>query len=585
MSSAMRKAGAVTSLLAAAGAAITVGGVQLASADSATATAGVNIRSGPGTKYGIVGGLTAGQRITAVGKPENGWIKVRFNGDTAYVSAEYLDLKPGDKSPSPANIYTKGTKIATTALNVRQDPRLGSKVIGYIAGGQNVTLTGKQSGGFAEMLYGGQRAWVTSQYLVSSMKALPSGTAARYATADLLIRTSTDPDFNIITTAKKGSKLQTTGVTRSGYAQVVYNSAIRWVTAKYLSTRPVSGATSGDSGSSSSDAKSSSSKTSSSKTSSSTSHSKSTSSHSTPAKSTGSKSGSSKTTTPAVPKVVGSRYATTELMIRTTSGSDFKIVAEIPYGGKLKITGATSNGKAQVVYGGVARWVTAQYLSTSKPKPKVTKPAKPKLPAVVGTRYATTELLIRSQSTAAYKTVDTVPTGTKLKITGVYKNHRAQIIYGGSARWVTSQYLSKSKPGSQSSSKGSSSTAANFVGSSKSSNKGKTALAYAKAQLGKPYVFGAEGPGSFDCSGLTLRAWQAAGVNLPRTSQQQFKASPRVSMSNLKVGDLVFFYGPNPSHVGVYAGNGKVINAPRPGRVVEYTPISYMPVAGATRPG
>ncbi|HEY9294159.1 MAG TPA: SH3 domain-containing protein [Microlunatus sp.] len=570
MSSAMRKAGAVTSLLAAAGAAITVGGVQLASADSATATAGVNIRSGPGTKYAIVGGLTAGQRITAVGKPANGWIKVRFNGDAAYVSAEYLDLKPGNKSPGPANIYTKGTKIATAPLNVRQGPSLGSKVIGYVASGQNVTLTGKQSGGFAEMLYGGQRAWVTGQYLVSSMNALPKSTGPRYATADLLIRTSTDPDFNIITTAKKGTKLQATGVTRSGYAQIVYNSAIRWVTAKYLSSQPVSGAS--DSGNSSSKPATSSGSKSNGST-----------SHSGPAKSSGSKSNSSKPSTPAVPRVVGSRYATTELLIRTTAGSNFKTVAEVPRGSKLKITGTTSNGKAQVVYGGVARWVTAQYLSTSKPRPQVTKPARPTLPKVIGTRFATTELLIRNHSTAAYKTIDTVPTGTKLKITGVYKNGRAQIVYNSAVRWVTSQYLSKSKPGSHSSSSGSSSVG--FVGSNSSSSKGKTALSYAKAQLGKPYVFGAEGPSSFDCSGLTLRAWQAAGVNLPRTSQQQFTASPRVSMSNLRVGDLVFFYGPSPSHVGVYAGNGKVINAPRPGKVVEYTPISYMPVAGATRPG
>ncbi|QDP98385.1 SH3 domain-containing protein [Microlunatus elymi] len=578
MSSAMRKAGAVTSLLAAAGAAITVGGVQLASADSVTATAGVNIRSGPGTKYAIVGGLTAGQRITAVGKPTNGWIKVRFNGDTAYVSAAYLDLKSGDTSPGPANIYTKGTKIATAPLNVRQGASLGSKVIGYIAAGQNVTLTGKQSAGFAEMLYGGQRAWVSGQYLVSSMNALPKKTGARYATADLLIRTSTDSDFNIITTVKKGTRLQATGVTRSGYAQIVYNSAIRWVTAKYLSTQPVSSAPASNSGTSSSGPAK---------------QTKPATSHSNPAKTSGSTSGTSKAdpsktgnarpTTPAVPKVVGSRYATTELLIRTTSGSDFKTVAEVPRGARLQITGATANGKAQVVYGGVARWVTAQYLSTSKPKAQTSRPVTPALPRVVGTRYATTELLIRTTSGSNYKTVDTVPTRTKLKITGTYANGRAQIVYNGAVRWVTSQYLAKSKPASRSSSGGSSSVG--LVGSNTSSNKGKIALNYAKAQLGKPYVWGAEGPNSFDCSGLTLRAWQAAGVNLPRTSQQQFLASPRVSMSNLKVGDLVFFYGPSPSHVGIYAGNGKVINAPRPGKVVEYTPIAYMPVAGATRPG
>lgn len=548
MSSTMRKAGAMTTVLAAAGAAITIGGVQLASADSATATAGVNIRSGPGTKYTIIGGLAAGQRITAVGKPHNGWMKVRFNGSTAYVSAEYLDLN-GRSAPGPASIYTKGVKLATAPLNVRSGPSLGSKVIGYVSDGQKVSLTGKQSRGYAEILYGGSRAWVSSQYLVSSMDDLPKDTGSRYATADLYIRTSTDADFKIITTVKKGTELHTTGATQNGYAQIIYNNAVRWVTAKYLSNRTVSGPTAGGNDSSSS---------------------------------SGSTHKPSKSHT--TPKVVGHRYATTELLIRTTPGSDFRTITEVPTGTRLSITGKTSQGKAQVIWDGTARWVTAQYLSNSKPSShRPDDNSGPSLPRTVGSRYATTQLLIRTTSGSDYKTVDEVGIGTKLKITGVYRNGRAQIVYNGAVRWVTAQYLSKSKPSSGSGS-GSSGISYN-PGNSSNAAKGQIALNYAKAQLGKPYVFGAEGPNTFDCSGLTLRAWQAAGVNLPRTSQQQFLASPRVSMSNLRIGDLVFFYGPSPSHVGIYAGNGKVINAPRPGKTVEYTPISYMPVAGATRPG
>ncbi|SDS89116.1 SH3 domain-containing protein [Microlunatus soli] len=550
MSSTLRRAGAMTTALAAAGAAITIGGVQLASADSATATAGVNIRSGPGTKYDIVGGLSAGQRITAVGKPSNGWVKVRLNGSPAYVSAQYLDLKKGNKAASPANIYTKGVKLATAPLNVRSSPSLGSKVVGYVSDGQKVSLTGKQSKGFTEILYGGSRAWVTSQYLVSSMNDLPRDTGSRYATADLLIRTTTDSDFNIITTVKKGTELHTTGATRDGYAQIIYNDAVRWVTAKYLSNRTVSGPSSPSSKPAPKPSK--------------------------PAKP--SKPSSS------TPKAIGSRYATTELLIRSSSGSDFRTITEVPTGTKLRITGKTSNGKAQIIWDGSARWVTAQYLASTKPSTRDDSDTGSSLPRVVGSRYATTELLIRSNSSADYKTVDTVGTGYKLRITGVYKNGRAQIVYDNAVRWVTSQYLSKSKPSSGSSGSGSSGSN-NNPGTPSSSNKGQVVLNFAKAQLGKPYVFGATGPSTFDCSGLTLRAWEAAGVNLPRTSQQQFLASPRVSMDNLKIGDLVFFYGPSPSHVGIYAGNGKVINAPRPGKTVEYTQISYMPVAGATRPG
>ena len=117
------------------------------------------------------------------------------------------------------------------------------------------------------------------------------------------------------------------------------------------------------------------------------------------------------------------------------------------------------------------------------------------------------------------------------------------------------------------------------------SKKGEIALAYAKKQLGKPYKYGATGPKSFDCSGLTLRAWQSAGVNLPRTSQQQFKAGTKITKSQLRPGDLVFFYSSRPSHVGIYAGDGLIIHAPRPGKKVQYIKMSYMPYAGARRPG
>ena len=115
------------------------------------------------------------------------------------------------------------------------------------------------------------------------------------------------------------------------------------------------------------------------------------------------------------------------------------------------------------------------------------------------------------------------------------------------------------------------------------SSKGLTAIAWAKKQLGKPYVFGATGPNSFDCSGLTLGAWKAAGVSLNRTSQAQFRNGQAVSKSDLQPGDLVFFYG-GLSHVALYVGDGTIIHAPHPGVGVRYAKLDSMPFAGARRP-
>ncbi|QFG27524.1 hypothetical protein F7P10_36300 [Actinomadura sp. WMMB 499] len=98
------------------------------------------------------------------------------------------------------------------------------------------------------------------------------------------------------------------------------------------------------------------------------------------------------------------------------------------------------------------------------------------------------------------------------------------------------------------------------------------ALDFAYAQLGKPYGYGMEGPNSFDCSGLTMKAWAAAGVSITRTTNSQYAATKRVSKENLQPGDLVFFN--SLGHVGLYAGNGQMIHAPRTGKNVEVVSIT-----------
>jgi cell wall-associated NlpC family hydrolase len=101
------------------------------------------------------------------------------------------------------------------------------------------------------------------------------------------------------------------------------------------------------------------------------------------------------------------------------------------------------------------------------------------------------------------------------------------------------------------------------------------AVAIAKRQLGKPYSYGATGPNSFDCSGLTQAAYASAGVAIPRTSQDQYTHSTRVSLAALQPGDLVFYYGSSPSHVAMYVGNGQIIEALKTGTNVRYDSINY----------
>jgi cell wall-associated NlpC family hydrolase len=105
------------------------------------------------------------------------------------------------------------------------------------------------------------------------------------------------------------------------------------------------------------------------------------------------------------------------------------------------------------------------------------------------------------------------------------------------------------------------------------------AIDYARAQLGKPYEWGAAGPDSFDCSGLTMRAWQQAGVQLPHWSVAQARLVTKISYADLAPGDLIFWSdNGQPSgtyHVGLYIGGGKMIHAPRPGKAVEIQNVFY----------
>ncbi|MFF4120357.1 C40 family peptidase [Streptomyces sp. NPDC001714] len=118
---------------------------------------------------------------------------------------------------------------------------------------------------------------------------------------------------------------------------------------------------------------------------------------------------------------------------------------------------------------------------------------------------------------------------------------------------------------------------------SKASAAGRKAVAFATAQLGKPYVWGAEGPDSYDCSGLTSQAWASAGKPIPRTSEEQWKQLEHIDVKDMRPGDLIIYYD-DASHVAMYIGDGAIIQAPRPGRTVSIGGAGSMPILGVVRP-
>jgi peptidoglycan DL-endopeptidase CwlO len=117
-----------------------------------------------------------------------------------------------------------------------------------------------------------------------------------------------------------------------------------------------------------------------------------------------------------------------------------------------------------------------------------------------------------------------------------------------------------------------------------SSGNVRNVLSAAYAQTGKPYSYGAGGPGSFDCSGFTSYAWRAAGVSLPHSSRAQYAATKRVARSDLQPGDLVFFGSPI-HHVGIYVGGNRMIDSSTYGHPVGVRSLDRRGYVGAGRPG
>jgi uncharacterized protein YgiM (DUF1202 family) len=205
----------------------------------------------------------------------------------------------------------------------------------------------------------------------------------RTTTAAVNLRKGPGTTYKVSTVLPKGSLVTTAGKSSNGYARVIRGALTGWVASRYL------------------------------------------------AKTSG-----------VLPRVIGTKVATTALDIRTSSGADSRTLSEVKKGTVLSVPGASQSGRAQIVYRKAARWVTAKYLAN----PVSNLPKPPALPKVTGTRYATAALNIRSTYQDKYTLIGEVPRGTKLSITGVVKNKRMQIIYLNAARWVTAQYLSTKKP-------------------------------------------------------------------------------------------------------------------------------------------
>ena len=434
---------------------------QLAHAEGRTvmATTAVNVRSGPGTSYKILGVLYPGHTAQQIDNTRYGWAQVTWKGHTAYIAARYLrgssaagsssthvTLRPSPGVPKAAPVSASvvrpvvGQKRSTAVLMVRSSytNHFGSE--GDAPIGTIFDVTGRTANGLAEVIWQGRPRWVNAKYLTSVSAHRPArhnapvkpGRATKPSTPGKSTKTSKQAKPRTparparpSTPAKPAKPTTPTKPVRPSTPVAPTTPARPSTPAK--ATKPAKPAT--------------------------------------PAKPTH-PTKPAKPATPAKPvvrPVVGQARGTTALMIRTSFTSHFGTEGDAPSGTIFDVTGRRANGMAEVIWQGRPRWVNAKYLTpVGSPKPKPSKPrtpakparpttpAKPSTPAtpkVTGVRYATTALDIRTASGSSSRTVGEVATGTALSITGITANGRSQIVYRGQTRWVTSKWLSANKPG------------------------------------------------------------------------------------------------------------------------------------------
>ena len=248
--------------------------------------------------------------------------------------------------------------------------------------------------------------------------------------------------------------------------------------------------------------------------------------------------------------------STSGLNVRSGAGTTYSKLGTLEYKEKVTVL-STSNGWAKINYNGQTGYVSSSYLQTTVPGGTTSENNNSSTTTTVKYVNATSGLNVRSGAGTSYSKIGSLDYKEKVTVLST-SNGWAKINYKGQVGYVSSSYLQSTVPSGSTSNSGSN----NSVSASASS-----VIAYAKTLLGKPYVWGAQGPNGFDCSGFTYYVFKnKAGIILPRTSSAQSKYGTYVSRNNLRAGDLVFFdtNGANNgqvSHVGLYIGNGQMIHA------------------------
>lgn len=429
--------------------------------------------------------------------------------------------------------------VNASALHLRETPGTGTTILTTVIKGTEVVVMENQTDGWYKVNLDGTVGYMSADYL-----SVTQSTYTDILNTDgfsLNLRSGPGTNYNKVESIPSGAALIITGI-QDGWYETSYNGVKGYVSSDYV-------------------------------------------------KLTDDSAEEPSTTEKPVKIDLGSGTPNTNgisLNMRSGPGTNYDMIDSIPFGATLKIT-AEENGWYKTSYEGNEGYVSSDYITLIETEPE---------PSTGTLNTDGASLNLRSGPGTNFDKLTTIPADAVLTITdnedGWYK-----VSYGGAAGYVSSDYvvLSSASNGSSSSNKGSSSnsnssssnsgssnsgsssTSANAGSTSSGSSLGSQIVSYAKQFLGIPYVYGANGPRSYDCSSFTQTVFKHFGYTLNRSAAGQYKNGTAIELSQVKPGDILLWrsYGSSKTatHVGIYIGNNMYIHASSSGGCITINDMSY----------
>ncbi|MCW9132844.1 SH3 domain-containing protein [Bacillus paramycoides] len=525
--------------------------VQASASNSSSYTVNadvLHVRAGSSTSHDIISRVYNGQSLNVIGE-ENGWFKINHNGQTGYVSSEFVSKNGATNN----NVSTGGNnKVTADVLRVRTGPSTSSSVSGRVYEGQALNVIGQENG-WVKIKHNGQVGYVSSQFVSGASsntgstnsnnnEATVQPASGNYTVnvSSLRVRTGPSTSHPTVGSVKQGQVVQVVGEVQDWF-KINYAGQTAYLSKDYVT-----------------------------------------------------KGGSNENVTQGnnqgqnnnVTVQTGGTYVVnaTSLRVRTGPATYHSVIGGVLNGTTLNVIGSEGSW-FKVNYQGKTGYVSSEFMKfvkggTATPE----QPEQPKQPeqGAIGDYYINASALnVRSGEGTNYRIIGALPQGQKVQV--ISENYGwSKINYNGQTGYIGTRFLSKTPVGGAVDNKpnnNQNNNQNNNNNNNTSNNSGDSSslLAYAKSMQGVPYVWGGTSANGVDCSGYIYHVYKKFGHNISRQSVAGYWSSlPQTSSP--QPGDLIYFkdtYKAGPSHMGIYLGGGSFIQAGDKGVAIVSLSNSY----------